>query len=131
MKVFSSKSQNTGKIGEDIAVRYLENKGFKVVERNHTKPWGEIDIIAKKKDILHLIEVKSVSAPDLDIDKLSIRPEENLHGQKIERLRRIVATYLGDKRFSEKSKWQFDLVCVYMDDINKKAKVVTFDNIIL
>jgi putative endonuclease len=131
MKVFSSPTQNTGKIGEDIAVRYLENNGFEIVERNHTKKWGEIDIVAEKKNIIHLIEVKSVSLPGLSIDKLSVRPEENLNEQKIERLRRVVETYLLGRHITDRTKWQFDLICVYMDDVNKKAKVITFNNIIL
>jgi putative endonuclease len=131
MKTFTSETQNTGKIGEDIAVRYLESKGFTTVERNYTKKWGELDIVVKKKDKIHFIEVKSVSTPDLDIESLRIRPEENLHGQKIERLKRAIQTYLGERGLSIESKWQFDLVCVYLDDLNKKAKVITFDNLIL
>ena len=38
-----------GRIGEDIACRYLRSKGYEIIERNFRKKWGEIDIVCKKK----------------------------------------------------------------------------------
>lgn len=60
-KVFTSKTQKIGEIGESIAVKFLMKQGFKVIERNYTKKCGEIDIIALKQDKIYFIEVKSVS----------------------------------------------------------------------
>ncbi len=51
-------SYEKGKKGEDIACRYLENKGYKVIGRNYRKARGEIDIIAKYCHFLVFIEVK-------------------------------------------------------------------------
>ena len=59
-KVFTSKTQKTGEIGENIAVRFLVKRGFTVVDRNYTKKWGEIDIVAEKADKIYFIEVKSM-----------------------------------------------------------------------
>ncbi|MFA5997216.1 MAG: YraN family protein [Candidatus Paceibacterota bacterium] len=53
--------QNVGRLGEDIAIKHLENKGFTIICLNYRKKCGEIDIIAKKREITHFIEVKSVS----------------------------------------------------------------------
>ncbi len=53
--------QKIGKIGEDCACKYLENAGYKIIDRNYLKKWGEIDIVAKKGKKIHFIEVKSVS----------------------------------------------------------------------
>lgn len=51
---------NTGKYFEAKAIEYLQEDGFKIIEVNYfAKKLGEIDIIAKKKDIYHFIEVKS------------------------------------------------------------------------
>lgn len=36
-----------GNLGENIACNFLEKKGFKIIERNYRKKWGEIDIIAQ------------------------------------------------------------------------------------
>lgn len=131
MKQFSSQSQKIGEIGEGVTCRYLEGKGFTILERNHTRKWGEIDIIATKDKTIHFVEVKSVSCRDIENIDRGLRPEENMHSQKIERLKRIIQTYLSDKKIKEKQKWIFDLACVYLDTDNKKAKVEMLENIIL
>jgi putative endonuclease len=138
MKNFTSNSQKIGEIGEDVACNYLSNLGFSVLERNYTKKWGEIDIIAKKDEILYFIEVKSKSVSDLDYyfkqNELNIntsgRPEENMHPWKLKRLRRVVETYLISKRLGY-TDWQFDLLVVYLDLENRKARVKKIENIIL
>ncbi len=48
-----------GKIGEDLATEYLENIGYTIIERNFVARQGEIDIIAKDKEELVFIEVKT------------------------------------------------------------------------
>ncbi len=52
-------SRQKGDFAEDRAVSYLEDLGYKIVDRNYYSRFGEIDIIAKKDDTLHFIEVKS------------------------------------------------------------------------
>ena len=60
MKQFTSKMQITGELGEKICSAYLSKKGFNILERNYTKKYGEIDIIAQKDGVIHFIEVKSI-----------------------------------------------------------------------
>jgi putative endonuclease len=131
VKNFTSQSQKTGEIGENIASRYLESKGFKIIERNYTEKWGEIDIVAQKKGEYHFVEVKSVVRDNLDGKFEGVRPEENMHEKKMERMGRIVQTYLSNRNISEDTEWQCDLVCVYLDVKGKKAKVEVLENIIL
>lgn len=50
-----------GILGEDLASNYLENIGYKIIERNFLCKQGEIDIIAKDKDEYVFIEVKTRS----------------------------------------------------------------------
>ena len=52
---------NTRVIGafkEDIAISYLEENGFKIIERNFKCKIGEIDVIAKKDEVIRFIEIK-------------------------------------------------------------------------
>ncbi len=49
----------TGKCGEDFAAHYLKLHGYKILERNYKNKIGEIDIIAKRKNTLVFVEVKT------------------------------------------------------------------------
>ena len=50
---------NSGKFGEDVTVKYLENRGYEILDRNFHSRWGEIDIIAKINECLVFCEVKT------------------------------------------------------------------------
>ena len=131
-KVFTSQSQRTGERGERIAVKYLENKGFMILERNYTKKWGELDIVARKGSMLHFIEVKSKSV--LHCNEIPVkghRPEEGMHGQKVARLKRTIQTYLLERRVPDDCDWRFDLMLVYMSDTERQARVEMLEDIIL
>ena len=65
-KIFTSETQKTGEIGENIAVKFLMKHGFSILDRNYTKKWGEIDIVAEKDNKISFIEVKSVSCETLN-----------------------------------------------------------------
>lgn len=48
-----------GAFGEDFTVKYLKKQGYKILERNFHSRFGEIDIIASKKDVIAFVEVKT------------------------------------------------------------------------
>jgi Holliday junction resolvase-like predicted endonuclease len=56
-----TEKRKTGDLGEDIAEMFLVKQGFKILERNYLRKWGEIDIITKKDRKLYFVEVKTVS----------------------------------------------------------------------
>ena len=119
-------------MGEHIAVRYLQRKGFTIIERNYTKKWGEIDIIARKGRILNFVEVKSkTGSPTMSQNSFGgeYRPEDGMHRWKIERLKRTILSYLAESRFA--GEWQFDLVTIYLDPATRTAKVRFMENLIL
>lgn len=126
-----------GDTGEGIACRYLEHRGYRIVERNYLKPWGEIDIVAEKAKKLYFVEVKSVSRDTAEQKdggegtRVTYRPEENVHPDKLKRLHRAIQTYLLDRKVPEATEWQIDVVCVYLDFATLKAKVEVLENVIL
>lgn len=127
MKKFTSKKQKIGQIGETLAVMFLVKRGFAVVERNYTKPYGEIDIVAYKDGLWHFVEVKTVSYETIG-KRRSIRPEENMHGLKFVRCARTAEVYISEKHI--KDPWQIDLITVYVDQDKRQGKVAYFPNII-
>lgn len=140
MKVFTSKTQRLGEIGEVLACKKLVKLGFKILERNYTKQGGEIDIVAQKGEKIHFIEVKSVSCEiskqntDGNVTHVTnnrYRPEENLSFYKFLKIARTVDIYLLENNVSGETHWQIDLACVYVDLNKKQGRVEILDNIII
>ncbi|MFA6269685.1 MAG: YraN family protein [Candidatus Paceibacterota bacterium] len=139
-----AKHNETGKIGEEIASNFLIKKGLEIVCRNYNRKWGELDIVAQKDKVLHFVEVKTVSRPSFgghfEQEINNYRPEDNMHPWKIKRLQRVIQTYLleNDRKTPRPTKaprgeaeWQFDLICVFLDQEKRIAKVRLMENIIL
>lgn len=147
-------TQKVGSLGEELSVRFLVKRGYDILDRNYRKPWGELDIVAKRKGKIHFVEVKSVSAREGDVSDETIshetssrgkvlayiklkhpkdryRPEDNVHSSKIKRLRRIIQTYLSSKHVSDETDWQFDVATVYIDDSKKRAKINFMEDLVL
>lgn len=61
MKVFTSKNQKIGLIGEQIAQMFLVKHGFSVINRNFSSRFGEIDIIGIKGSRLYFFEIKTIT----------------------------------------------------------------------
>lgn len=129
-----TQKQILGKLGEDIACKYLKSKGFSIIDRNYLKKCGEIDIIAKNKDIIHFVEVKSVSREinrEIVSSETGYRPEDNLHPWKLERLTKTIQIYLIENNVSDETNWQFDVITVYIDKKKRISKVFMLENVIL
>lgn len=125
-----TEKQKIGRLGEDIATKYLQNKGFSIICRNYRKKCGEIDIIAKKEGITHFIEVKTVSGfTSSETDKY--RPEDNVHPDKLRRLARTIQLYLFEKPVHGDPDWIFDVITVRVDTDTKKACVELIPNIVI
>ena len=122
-----SPKRQIGDLGEGVACKYLKTKGFRIVERNYLRKWGEIDIVAEKAQLLSFIEVKSVSREP----GKGYRPEENMHPAKLKRLHRVIQTYLLDRKVPDSKEWRVDVACVYLDFSTRKAKVEMLENVIL
>ncbi len=126
-----------GNVGEDIACQWLKKRNFLIIERNYNKKWGEIDIVATKDRILQFVEVKSVTIKGVqdgiqkEQDGKGHRPEENVHETKVRRLKRVIQTYLLEKKYGLDAEFKFHVLLVYMNQDTRRAKVVLMENIIL
>ncbi len=120
-----TEKQKIGEIGENISCEFLVKRGYKILDRNYRKKWGEIDIIAKKDKKIYFVEVKTVSRVT------NYLPEENVHPWKLKRLGRAIKTYLLEKNVSDETEWQFDVIAVFLDLKTKKAKIRITEDVIL
>ena len=124
----------TGKLGEDIAIKYLENHGYSILERNYRKPWGEIDIIASQNIPKNqLLTLKSPELVFFEVktqnQKFEWRPEENITRHKKRQLSRIVATYIKEHKIPENQDWRIDVLAVKLDFETKNAHIEHIQNI--
>lgn len=126
-----------GAYGEDIAAKYLERLGFRTLDRNYLKKWGEIDVISREtannKEITHFVEVKTVSYETrLQLEKAvsygTWRPEENVHAKKIQRMYRTIESWIMEHKY--KGDWQIDVMAVRIVPREKYATVKYLPNII-
>jgi len=115
---------NLGRRGEEISVEFLRKQGYKIMDRNYRCPQGEIDIVAKDKDVLCFVEVKTRRTEKYGL------PAEAVNCHKQEKLARVALTYLKEKNISQQE-LRFDVVSVYPDriEIMKDAFLVTKDYI--
>ncbi len=123
-----------GKIGEDIAAKWLVSRRHKIVERNYFKKWGEIDIISLLGDVVHFVEVKSVSyetMSDLEyaVSHETWRPEDKVRNDKLCRIARVIETWLTSSNYN--GKFQIDVIAVKIVSREKYARVKIIENIII
>jgi len=116
-----------GQLGEDMACEYLVKKGYKIIERNYRRKWGEIDIIAKSTDrTLVFVEVKTMHKYDNDDDHNSdgIQPEDQLTQTKLKKLKRTACLYAGHypELVNGNRGWRIDLVAITIDDLTDTEK---------
>lgn len=106
-----------GRWGEDQAAKYLRKKRFQIVERNFTCRLGEIDIIARNKDCLVFVEVKTKSGSDHPVPRYSV----NLRKQRqIVRVARYYLKQLG----SQDVRCRFDVIEIIAGGGKRPEKIV-------
>lgn len=106
MPVNQRNKQVTGKTGETLAVSYLQRAGFQLLQQNWRHRRVEIDLIARKGDTLHFIEVKT---------RRSLQygwPEEHIKPRKITRMMMAVEGFL--ETLPEPSPVQLDILSIVL-----------------
>ncbi len=111
-----------GKLGEDIACKYLVNKGYKIIDRNFRKPWGEIDIITKAPNkTLVFVEVKTIRQNSGLTKEEQLQPEDQLTKSKLQKLKRTASLYAGHCQdlIKDNKGWKIDLIAITLSEPNK------------
>lgn len=88
-----NKNKSLGAKGEEAAARFLEHRGYEILERNWKCDAGEVDIIAKDDDWLVFVEVKTRRNTDQGF------PNEAVTERKRERFEKIAIAYLAERDY--------------------------------
>ncbi len=99
-----------GKLGEKLAVEFLQKNGYEILETNWVFDKAEIDIIAKKENILAVVEVKTRSSVDFGLPQDFVKPK------KIQLLLKAVNEYVIQNDLDVEVR--FDIVAIHLDNSN-------------
>lgn len=101
----SPKKKRAGREGEELARRFFESKGYKIIAHNYRTKLGEIDLICEKGRSLVFVEVRCRAGSDFG------EPEESVRRDKIDRIRQTALHFLSEKGIYDKE-IRFDLFCI-------------------
>ncbi len=110
-------SREIGNIGEEYTAEFLREKGCEILDRNYCIRGGELDIVAKKGELIHIVEVKTRRRGALSGGEEAFTPK------KISRILRAAKAYLSAKELDMSC--VFDAAIVELDG----AEVVKFEYI--
>ena len=102
-----------GKKGEEIAVKFLKEKGYEILLRNYRYSRGEIDIIAKDPDDGFTVFVEVKTRKNLNYGE----PEYAITAGKQKQIKKVAELYLYEKEIREID-CRFDVIAIILEDEN-------------
>lgn len=114
-----TEKRKKGDEGEEVAFSYLKDHGYKILERNYSNRFGEVDIVAKYDKTIIFVEVKTRRNP-LESD---LYPERNVDWRKQRKLIRTAEYYLIKNKYPDDTSWQIDVVGVELDTAQRMANL--------
>lgn len=119
-----------GAQGEEIAHKYLQRKGFKIIEKNYSTKFGEIDLICSRStssghEVLCFVEVKLKQGEDFGT------PEEMIGEDKLGRIQRMAEYYLLNKpeMAPKYETYSIDAVCIVLGGDGRVIRINHYENI--
>lgn len=99
----------TGAAGERIAKEYLRAKGYDILNANWSTTFGELDIVAKRDDVLVFIEVKTRRRPSTEPALEAVTPAKH------DRMLKAIYQYLADQDIDPEAQWRIDVIAVALN----------------
>ncbi len=115
------KRRDTGNLGERLAKDFLKKRGYHIIETNYRCPEGEIDIVARHKDYLVFIEVRTKTSLEFG------SPEESITPAKKERMK-ATAAYYCQTHSNLLPLWRIDVVAIELDQKGKPSRIELIEN---
>lgn len=103
-----------GKKGEQLAVDFLQQKGYTILERNFRHQKAEVDIIAQKGDIICAVEVKTRSTPEFG------NPQDFVKPKQIQQLVKAMDFYIIENDLDVELR--FDIVAIIKNKLGTRIE---------
>ncbi|VAW32469.1 hypothetical protein MNBD_CPR01-71 [hydrothermal vent metagenome] len=124
MNLSHASCKKIGHVGERAAAEYLRRHKFRIIDRNIAHKTGELDIVAQKENVVHVIEVKSTVCDEFPLRFCTgdnFDPTDKLNPTKIRKVVRTGEWYLAEKKW--RGEWQVDGVVVWLRRDDGVARV--------
>ncbi|EGK13451.1 YraN family protein [Kroppenstedtia eburnea] len=108
--------RETGQIGEALAARYLENKGYTILETNWRNRYGELDLIAEREGELVIVEVRTTRGRQYGYGFQSI------DRRKQQQVRKLALAYLQSRQ-SQTASFRIDVVSVLLSPAGDPLRI--------
>ncbi len=115
------KRRDTGILGEKLAGDFLKKRGYRILETNYRCPEGEIDIVARHKDSLVFVEVRTRTSREFG------SPEESITPAKKERMRSAALRY-QQTHDNLPQFWRIDVVAVELGENGQPSRIELIEN---
>ena len=110
-----------GRLGEKLAKKYLEKKGFRILEQNWRTRYAEIDLVARQKDVLVFVEVRTKVGEQFGT------PEETLNSRKLQKVKRNAFSYASHVKWDKL--YRIDAVCIVLGENDSLQRINHYENI--
>lgn len=120
-KKTSDARQKLGRLGERLACDALEQRGYRIVERNFRCRSGEIDLVAEESQDLVFVEVKTRRGAAYGL------PEEAVNNRKARKLQEVACCYLDLHNLPECS-WRIDVVAVQFSPAGRLEEIRVYQH---
>ena len=115
--------KETGILGEQIAQRFLIERGYQIIETNYRCREGEIDIVTRKDDYLVFVEVRTKRSRAFGM------PEESVTETKKEHLRAVAGRYY-ETHINLPELWRIDFIAVELTGAGQPKRIELIENAI-
>ena len=117
-----------GKVGEDLARKYLEKEGYKIIEQNYKTKYAEIDLVAEKsagffgKSTLVFIEVRTKVGENFG------SPEDTINKAKLWKVLQNSKSYTAFKKWD--GPCRIDAICIVLKVNYELSRLNHYENIV-
>lgn len=107
-------NKKVGEFGEELAISFLKKRGYIIIDKNVKLSYKELDVVAKIKQKIVFIEVKTRTNNTLGT------AENAMSAKKLHHLKKAVSMYVNNQKNIDQNNIRLDLICI---DINKDDKI--------